>query len=258
MAKNNWTYEEHIIAYNLYCKIPFSKINSDYPPVKELALIIGRTNGAVAMKLANFARLDPYQQARNVSGLSQGAKGEETVWNEFNNNWEELAYKSELILAQYKSNPIEISSDIATTDLPPEGKEREAIIKARVNQSFFRKSVIASYDFRCCITGLAVPELLVAGHIIPWSIGMEHRTNPSNGLSLNALHDKAFDKGLMTISTDYKIKFSRLLLKKVSKSEADNFFLPYQNKYINLPQKFHPMRDFLEYHNKNIFLGEGI
>lgn len=255
MAKNNWTYEEHILAYNLYCKIPFTKINSTYPPVQELAQIIGRTSGSVAMKLANFARLDPYQQARNVSGLSQGAKGEEVVWNEFNDNWEELVYKSEQILARYKNNPIEVSSDILTIDLPPEGNEREAIIKARVNQSFFRRSVVASYNSKCCITQIAIPELLVAGHIIPWSVNNEHRTNPANGLCLNALHDKAFDKGLITITPDYEIKLSEGLINKISKADIDNFFLPYNNKKIHLPQKFHPLKEFLEYHNSNIYLG---
>jgi putative restriction endonuclease len=206
------------------------------------------------MKLANFARLDPYQQARNVSGLSQGAKGEETVWDEFNNNWEDLAYKSEQILARYKNNSVEASADIITTDLPPEGKEREAMIKTRVNQSFFRKAVIASYDFKCCITHLAIPELLVAGHIIPWAVGKDYRTNPTNGLCLNALHDKAFDKGLMTITSDYKILYSEKLLVEIGKVDYGNFFLPYQNKQIRLPQKFYPMKEFLEYHYSNIFL----
>lgn len=78
--KNIWTYEEHILAFNLYCKIPFSKINANYPPVKELAKIINRSNSSVAMKLANFARLDPALKARNISGLTQGAKGEKIIW----------------------------------------------------------------------------------------------------------------------------------------------------------------------------------
>lgn len=251
--KNNWSYEEHILAFNLYCKIPFTKINSGYPAVKELAYIIGRTSGSVAMKLANFARLDPFQKARNVSGLTQGAKGEEVVWAEFNNNWEDLAFESEKILAQYKNDSIEISSDIITTDLPPEGKERETIVKTRVNQSFFRKSVIASYDFKCCITNLGIPELLIAGHIIPWSVNTEHRTNPANGLCMNALHDMAFDKGLMTVTPDYKIKFSEKFILKMNNTDLKDFISPYNNLKIRLPQKFHPNREFLEFHNFNIF-----
>jgi putative restriction endonuclease len=253
MAINNWTYEEHILAYNLYCKVPFSKINSNYPPIKELAKLIGRTNGAVAMKLANFARLDPYLQARNVSGLSQGAKGEEIVWNEFNNNWEELSYKSEEVLARLKGKSIEASAEIDTSDLPPSGKEREAIVKVRVNQNFFRNAVIASYDFRCSITGIAVPELLVAGHLIPWSDNPDFRTNPSNGICLNALHDKAFDRGLMTITTDYKIKLSERLINETSQMSSNDFFLPYHNMPIRLPRKFFPKPEFLEYHNSVIF-----
>lgn len=254
MVRNNWTYEEHILAFNLYCKIPFTKINSNYAPIKELASIIGRTSGSVAMKLANFARLDPFQQARNVSGLSQGAKGEEIVWNEFNNNWEGLVYKSEQILARYKNDSLEYSSDIITSDLPPPGKDRDALVKIRVNQSFFRRAVIASYNFKCCITNIAIPELLIAGHIVPWSVKIEHRTNPANGLCLNALHDKAFDKGLMTITPDYKIKYSEKLLTDIRTTDFENFFSPYQNKKIRLPQKFHPLTEFLEYHNSEIFL----
>jgi putative restriction endonuclease len=253
MAKNNWRKEEHIVAFNLYCKIPFTKINSSNKEIQQLASIIGRSTGSVAMKLANFARLDPALQARNISGLTQGAKGEEDVWNEFNGNWEELAYESERILALYRNNPLEKSANIYTEDLPPEGKEREAIIKARVNQSFFRNSVLASYDYKCCITGLSVSELLVAGHIIPWSINAEHRTNPSNGICFNALHDKAFDKGLMTITPDYTIKFSERLFDRINKIEFDTLFYPYHGKQISLPHKFYPLMEFLDYHNLNIF-----
>lgn len=253
MAKINWTWDEHVVAFNLYCKVPFTKINSGNKDVRELAAIIGRSVGSVAMKLANFARLDPALQARNISGLTQGAKGEEDVWNEFNDNWEQLAYESERILAQYRNSPLENSANIFIADLPPEGRERETIIKIRVNQSFFRNAVLASYDNKCCITGIAIPELLVAGHIIPWSADQNHRTNPSNGLSLNAFHDKAFDKGLMTITPDYTIKFSEKLIEKIKKTESDAFFHPYNGRRINLPQKFYPSKEFLEYHNQKVF-----
>lgn len=254
MAKNNWSREEHIVAFNLYCKTPFTKINSSNKDVKELAAIIGRTNGSVAMKLANFARLDPVQQARNVSGLSQGAKGEEEVWNEFNGNWEELAFQSEVILGNYKNLPVESASNIITEDLPRDGKEREAVVKLRVNQSFFRSAIMASYNSTCCITGISVPQLLVAGHIIPWSHNIDNRVNPSNGLCLNALHDVAFDKGLITITPDYTIKLSDKLTISFKKEENEKFFLPYEGKKILLPNKFLPKKEFLEFHLDTIFL----
>jgi len=254
MAKNNWSREEHILAFNLYCKIPFTKINANYAPVKELAEIIGRSNSSVAMKLANFARLDPVLKARNISGLTQGAKGEEEVWNEFNNNWEDCVYESELILSKFKVNSIETLINVAEEDVTYEGKEREAMVKVRVNQAFFRSSVLASYNNKCCITGITMPELLVAGHIIPWSADKKNRVNPANGLCLNALHDKAFDKGLITITPDYKIMLSESLMDNLKKNELDVFFLPFDGKKVTLPQKFLPHREFLEYHNSAIFI----
>src|SRR5258708_25418823 len=86
MAKrpnNNWTREEHILAFNLYCQIPFGSIDMRNPRVIELAGLLGRTKGSVSRKLSNFARLDPALQARGIRGLAHGAKGEEEVSREF-------------------------------------------------------------------------------------------------------------------------------------------------------------------------------
>ena len=124
------------------------------------------------------------------------------------------------------------------------------VVKARVNQSFFRQIILASYDNKCCITGISVPELLVAGHIIPWSIDKKNRMNPCNGLCLNALHDIAFDKGLITITIDYRIKISKALKQQ---SGPELLFIPYDNKKIALPQRFTPSKEFIEYHNRHIF-----
>lgn len=136
MARDNWTRDELIVAFNLYCKIPFCKITSKNPEIINLANIIGRTPSAVALKLVNFARLDPELQKRNIAGMSHGSKGDEKIWNEFQGNWEELAFESELLLARFKGEPIEISSKINLDNIPKEGKERAATIKARVNQNF--------------------------------------------------------------------------------------------------------------------------
>jgi putative restriction endonuclease len=247
-----WNRDELIVAFNLYCKTPFTKINSSNKAIKELAPILGRSASAVALKLANFARLDPALQERNISGMSHGSKEEFVIWNEFNGNWEELAYQSEQILARLSNDTIENTAGIIKEDLPIEGRERETLIRARVNQSFFRKTILASYDNHCCITGIAIPELLVASHIIPWSVDKKNRMNPCNGLCLNALHDKAFDTGLITITPDYTVKLSEIMKRK--HSVIDSFFTTYENKKIILPQRFMPSMDFIKYHNKFVFL----
>jgi len=184
--------------------------------------------------------------------MSHGSKGEVYVRDEFASNGEELAYQSELILAKLKHEPIEISAGITLESLPKEGKERSALVKVRVNQAFFRKTVLASYDNKCCITGLSIPELLVASHIIPWAMEIPNRMNPCNGLCLNALHDRAFDYGLITITPEYRIKISKAL--KRGNPVNDAYFIPFENQFVTLPQKFLPAREFLEFHNQHIFI----
>jgi len=252
MARSDWTREELILAFNLYCKLTFTRINANNKSVKELADIIGRSNNAVAIKLANFARLDPALHARNVKGMSHGGHGEELIWNEFNSDWDNLAYESELILSKYTGLNIEQLTNIETNDLPEEGKEREALVRIRVNQSFFRRAVLVSYKGKCCITGISNPELLIASHIKPWSVDTANRVNPSNGLCLNALHDRAFEQGLLTITPDYKIILSKALLAECRSN--DTFFRPYINKSITLPSRFLPDKDFLQFHYENYFI----
>ena len=195
MPTNKWTREELIIAFNLYCKIPFGKIHIHNPEIISLAKILDRTPSALSWKLANFARLDPFLQKKNIVGASHGSKLDTEIWNEFNNNWDKLAFESERLLAQKIGKSVEDISEIEISDLPKTGKERETTVKVRVNQNFFRKTVLAAYSFKCCITGLDVPELLNASHIIPWSKDEANRMNPRNGLCLNAIHDRAFDRG---------------------------------------------------------------
>jgi putative restriction endonuclease len=254
LGRENWTRDELIVAYNLYCKTPFTKINSSNKGVVELSKIIGRSVSAVALKLANYARLDPALQNRNISGMKHGSKGEEIIWNEFNNNWDELSLESEKLLAQFKGVSLEKSAEIETIDIPEVGLEREAIIMARVNQGFFRKTVLSSYDNKCCVTGIEIPELLIASHIIPWKGNEKLRLNPQNGICINRLHDKAFDAGYMTIDNNYKIKLSPAIKKLESKDWIQKFFLPYDNKEIILPQRFYPDKICLEYHYDNIFI----
>lgn len=77
------------------------------------------------------------------------------------NNWtrEEriLSFESQRLMASYTNQDLLDYAEVKKDDLPPEGKEREAIVKQRVNQDFFRRRVLSAYNHTCCITGLAVP-----------------------------------------------------------------------------------------------------
>jgi putative restriction endonuclease len=253
MPSNKWTREELIVAFNLYCKIPFGKIHIHNPDIISLADVLGRTPSAVSWKLANFASLDPSLKKRNIAGASHGSKMDTEVWNEFNGNWDRLAFESEKLLAQKMGRQIEGVSEVELLDLPKAGIEKETLVKIRVNQSFFRKSVLAAYNFRCCITGLEIPELLNASHIIPWAKDEANRVNPRNGLCLNAIHDRAFDRGLITITPEFKVKVSTLIRQRDAGKAAQDFLFHYDGLEINKPERFLPDLSFLQYHNSYVF-----
>ncbi|MCY0968358.1 HNH endonuclease [Chryseobacterium wangxinyae] len=253
MAKSkNWTKEETIIAFNVYCKVPFKNSSKNNPTIIKYANIIGRSPSALNMKVGNFGRLDPELKKQGIVGLGNGSKLDEVVWNEFNGNWEKLAYESELLIAEFQNKRIEDIIDTEVLDFPI-GLEKETLIKQRVNQSFFRSTILSSYNSKCCITGLAIPDFLVASHIKPWKADEINRLNPHNGLCLNSIHDKAFDKGFLTITPNYKIKISKYFEDFKNESSISDFFLKYDDKSIYLPDRFLPSKDFLDYHYNTIF-----
>jgi putative restriction endonuclease len=252
MKSNNWTKEETVIAFNAYCKIPFKESRSTNPVVIKYANIIGRSPSALNMKIGNFGRLDPALRSQGIGGLANGSKLDEIVWEEFNGNWDKLAYESELLIAKFQNKTVEESTNIETGDIP-KGRERDAIVKTRVNQSFFRSTILSSYNQKCCITGLSIPDFLVASHIVPWKKDENNRLNPQNGLCLNSIHDRAFDQGFITVTPDYKIIVSKCFDAYVSDEIIRDLFLKYDKQAIVLPDRFWPSKEFLDYHNNKIF-----
>jgi putative restriction endonuclease len=249
-----WTKEQTIVVFNLYCKIPFRKASSTHPDIIRIAKLIGRSPNSVKMKIGNFGSFDPELKKRGIVGLSNTSKLDEEVWNEFNDNWDELAYESEQLIAEFSEEELERSSKNNLEDIP-EGEERETIIKARVNQNFFRQSVLSAYNLKCCITGIQIPQLLVASHIKPWSRcnNKTEKTNPRNGLCLNSLHDKAFDSGLITITPNFKIKVSKQKFADDSSKIINDWFRNINGEKIEVPERFLPEISFLEYHNSEVF-----
>ena len=197
-----WSREETILAFDLYCRTPFGKISQGNPEIIKLAQLLGRTPGSVGLKMHNLAHHDPELQKRNVTAMAHGSKLDGEIFSEFSRDWTSLSYQAQLIRAKMQNKDISEVIDLGDIDLIPAGKYRDHMMKTRVGQYFFRMAVLNSYENRCCVTGLKRTELLVASHIKPWKVSDEQteRTNPTNGLCLNSLHDKAFDRGLITLT----------------------------------------------------------
>lgn len=249
-----WTRNELILVINLYNKLSFGQMSSHRPEIKEMAELLGRTANSVALKLVNFSSLDPTLRERGIKGMGNVSKLDQQIWDEFYDNWENALIESEELLAARKHTTIEELNDQEDAAGNPEnekiGIDKQRLVFTRVGQSLFRKMVLAAYGGQCCITGIDETDLLVASHIVPWSQDKPNRLRPTNGLCLNALHDRAFEKHLMTVSaTDFTIQISSRLKRKRQLEIIQNNFLKFDGKTIHLPDKAMPSTEQLKKHN---------
>lgn len=257
-----WTREEVLIALNLYCQLPFGKLHHRNPQIIELARRLGRTSSSLAMKLSNLASLDPAITATGRKGLLGASALDKSIWDEFQKNPDVIGYESQRLmdeLASQSEELIALTSATETMNIPAMDSgittTATAIVTVRVKQSFFRKAVLSSYENCCCMSGIRHPYLLIASHIVPWAKDVHNRLNPTNGLCLSALHDKAFDRGLLTVLPDFTIRVASELKQDKSNLLMNDYLLGLEGKSISMPNKFAPDKLFLSRHNEEVFLG---
>jgi len=135
-----------------------------------------------------------------------------------------------------------------------EGKEVLRQVKTRLNQDFFRKMILRNYETCCCLTGLTVPEVLRASHIVGWAEDKANRMNPANGLCLSATYDAAFDRHLITFDEDFRLILSPTLKEHYTNAAFKKYFLALEGQRITLPSRFHPESVLLEQHRKALTL----
>ena len=257
-----WSREELMVAFSIYCQTPFGKLHSRNPDIVRVAAVLGRTPSSLAMKLVNFASLDPSITSTGRRGLDNASRADKAIWDEFNEDWEGLAVESETHLQErIKNSGTAIpksqmdENDFDETDYI--GATRTVQIQARIKQSFFRRTVLSSYKQRCCMTNISEPRLLVASHIVPWKSDAKNRLNPRNGLCLSALHDKAFDRGLITLTVDFRVEVSPALYAFKAEPLIKDALLALSGKSITLPEKFAPDLAFLKRHREEVFVDRG-
>lgn len=248
---NRWTRPEQLVALRLYVRMPFGRLHGRNPEIGRQAKRIGRTPGALAMKACNFAGLDPAFLVTNRRGLSGASNADRALWEEFVANAETIAAEAE---EAYQS--LDLTRPPHSTSQSPTG-ETESIrtVRARRVQSFFRAAVLTSYESKCAVSGLRLPSLLNASHIIPWSHSVERRADPSNGICLNALFDRAFDRGLMTICEDMRVVMSPFIREAASSAALSCSIIKAEGKQLALPHRFLPDQTALAYHRQHVFKG---
>lgn len=243
-TRRPWTRDEAMLVFRLYCEIPFGQMHRGNPAVVRMATRIGRTPSAVALKLVNFAHLDPALQRRGIRGMSNVSQQDREIAHAFVHDWE--ASVQNTAVASTSDAEDELPSDVPTEVLVQ--------TRARLTQGFFRRAVLSAYDNQCCACGIAVPSLLTASHIKPWAVDATTRSSPRNGLALCALHDRAFDRGLITVLPTLAISVSPKLDVANPVSVLKAAFVELDGQSIRTPSRFLPESSCLEYHNQNVFM----
>jgi putative restriction endonuclease len=249
-ARNDWTREQVLAGLHIYLQLNYGQLHSRNAKIKELADWIGRTANSVALKLCNLASLDPAVLASGRKGMDGASKVDKAVWTELLGNWDATVLEAASVYGKLAARHGLDLADELDVDLPPTelGRTRTATVQVRVNQARFRKSVLVGYNSTCCISGLQNEKLLIASHIVPWSEDPHNRLNPQNGLSLAALHDRAYDQGLITVLPDYTVRVSRALKTKSADAFLQESLLRFDNAPIRMPSRLAPAPEFLRRH----------
>lgn len=253
MVAVRWTEEQTKKALFLYFQLSFGQLHQGNPEIVALAKKLGRSPSSVAMKLANFASLDPKILASGRKGLSGASALDKEIWDWSNKNWTKFIIEcttGEDLSEDATNNYNGFQDKKATFNyFPPDGlSSKKAYSEQRLGQSFFRRAVLSNFENTCCVTGVDEPKILVASHISSWASDIENRHNPRNGLCLSATFDRAFDAYLMTVTPDLEIRISTKLICSENVN-TKNYFSKYEGKLINMPTHISPDPDLLAIHS---------
>jgi putative restriction endonuclease len=232
VERRNWSEDEVRKALALYLRTTFGRMHSRNPEIISLAQDIGRTAGSVALKLVNLASLDSSIPAK---GMANASATDRRVWQTFLDNPDSLTLP-------------------AVFDFPEpnygafaEGTGANMLVQSmrRVGQDVFRQAVLTSYRGQCAVTGIDDMRLLNASHIVGWSDDALHRMNLRNGICLGALHDRAFDRHLITFDQDL-----RMLIRSDVPAVAKAALQRGASTHLRLPERFLPDPDLLARHRR--------
>lgn len=148
-------------------------------------------------------------------------------------------------------NGKDVSSELLKHfDITKEDKDQVYKAKIRIGQAYYRKMIVSLYGGKCCVTGLDVPKLLRASHIIPWAEDKENRMNPENGLCLSGTYDLAFDQHLISFDENYKMIVGNEISEHFTNSVTRDYFKKFVGKKIAMPSKFLPSQIFMQAHRE--------
>ena len=131
-----------------------------------------------------------------------------------------------------------------------EGKDKIVESRTRIGQAYFRRMVLANFNNKCWITGLDVPKILRASHIVAWAEDKRYRMDPENGLCLSATYDAALDKHLISFDEEYRMIVSKEIKDHYTNEAAKEYFQNFEGKKMIMPKLYIPSQKLLAKHRE--------
>lgn len=193
-----------------------------------------------------FDNINPNQKSYAAGGFCSAAFGKLLDYYA-----QDAKEKEAWVLLNEKPKATGVSKKlIELFDIDKEGEEVEVKTRARLGQGYFRKMVLHNFDYKCCVTGLNVPQVLRASHIVGWAEDKANRMNPENGLCLSATYDAAFDKHLISFDDDYRMIVGKEIKDYYTADVTKQYFEKYEGRQITLPSQYLPSKKLLERHRE--------
>lgn len=233
--RRNWTPKEVMEALALYLVTDFGRFHSRNPDIIRLATRLDRTAAAVALKLTNLAALD---ESLSQKGMANASATDRLVWDAFLRNSRDV----EVAYTRQNGPPVTEMAD-RPEQFDHLGGQTPTVTQARRGQALFRDMVLTSYRSRCALTGAEDPRVLNASHILSWSDHPDHRMWPTNGICLNALHDRAFDRHLISFDENW-----RMLIAPHVPIETRRILERGTDGVLQMPRRFQPDKGFMASH----------
>ncbi|WP_174985667.1 HNH endonuclease [Burkholderia lata] len=212
---NTWgTFASGGVAPSTEVRYALSKLESSDTPVvalDELGADTGRGLAAYLRQPGYGLFFDPSQNhnAWTVSeSLPEGLTASINALLETLNARYPAAAQGDAVAESAETDPGEIevfkkqikNQDYCVADLVVTTKTRGSA------QKVFASAVKDNYGHRCAITGIESKDFLVASHIVPWSEDQNIRLDPSNGICLSLIMDRAFERGHLLIEDDLTVR----------------------------------------------------
>ncbi|UMA67272.1 HNH endonuclease (plasmid) [Roseivivax marinus] len=189
----------------------------------------------------------PALEAARINGLAPHFKGEEEVafalkpayLGSYLDNMADLhacgsSEEALAILEEICEDPESVDDEDIEDQVPEPRRYAVVSAKKALRDANFKDRVLTAYSHACAMCGVQL-RLLDAAHILP-AAHPDSTDETRNGIALCALHHRAYDRGLLTFDTGYRIHRNAVMERELVAAGLDGGLVDFQARLFPMIQ----------------------